>query len=194
VVLLHGVRSNERDLFGLAASLDPRLQVISLRGPITFAPGAYGWFNVSWEDGVPVHDEADAERSTALLAGVPSELAVVYGVDPAKVIYVGFSQGAIITMSVLLGHPGLLAGAVLMSPRTLPEVVPPGPIPALRGFPVMQVHGRHDPVLPLVPYGQRTREVLEAMGTDLTYREYDMGHEVSAQSWADVRAWLSARM
>ena len=46
LLLLHGIGSNEADLFGLAPYLDARFQVVSARAPIVMGPGAYGWFNI----------------------------------------------------------------------------------------------------------------------------------------------------
>jgi phospholipase/carboxylesterase len=48
-------------------------------------------------------------------------------------------------------------------------------------------------VLP-IDNGRASRDLLQRLPVELTYREYPMGHEVSAQSLADVAAWLSARL
>jgi hypothetical protein len=41
LVLLHGFGANEQDLLRMAARLDPRLAVASLRGPYQIRPGSY---------------------------------------------------------------------------------------------------------------------------------------------------------
>jgi phospholipase/carboxylesterase len=48
-------------------------------------------------------------------------------------------------------------------------------------------------VLPIQP-SRASRDILQRLPVDLTYREYPMGHEVSPQSLTDVVAWLSARL
>jgi phospholipase/carboxylesterase len=48
LLLLHGVGSNEHDLFGLAPLLDQRFVVVSLCAPITLGPGNYAWFEVAF--------------------------------------------------------------------------------------------------------------------------------------------------
>jgi len=48
-------------------------------------------------------------------------------------------------------------------------------------------------VLP-IQNGRASRALLEQLPVDLVYREYPMGHEVSAQSLGDVVAWMSARL
>jgi phospholipase/carboxylesterase len=46
--LLHGVGSNERDLFGLAPYLDPRFLIVSVRARLTLGPDAFGWYPVQF--------------------------------------------------------------------------------------------------------------------------------------------------
>ena len=44
LVLMHGVGSNEQDLFGLAPYVPENFHVLSLRAPYAMGPSAYGWF------------------------------------------------------------------------------------------------------------------------------------------------------
>ena len=44
LVLMHGVGSNEEDLFGLAPSVPGNFHVVSLRAPNVMGRGAYAWF------------------------------------------------------------------------------------------------------------------------------------------------------
>ncbi|MBB5059311.1 putative esterase [Granulicella aggregans] len=55
LMLLHGVGSNERNMLPLGNGADPRLGVISVRGPLTLGTNAYGWFQVSFAASGP-HD------------------------------------------------------------------------------------------------------------------------------------------
>ena len=117
-----------------------------------------------------------------------------YGADPDRVYLMGFSQGAIMSASVALTRPDLVAGAVLMSGRVLPEIAPQtAPAARLAGLPILLVHGLADAVLP-IQHGRASRALLEKLPVELEYREYPMGHEVSAASLADVAAWLRRRL
>ena len=49
LVLMHGVGSNEDDLFGLADFVPSAWHVLSLRGPFELGPGSYAWFEFSIE-------------------------------------------------------------------------------------------------------------------------------------------------
>lgn len=194
LLLLHGVGSHEGDLMGLAPSLDGRAYVVSARAPFTLAPGMYAWFQVQLDPMNPMINPEQAETSRQMLIRFIDEAATAYGADPRRVYLLGFSQGAIMSLSVLLTRPEKVAGIVAMSGRILPEVLPQMAAPeAMRGIPALVVHGIHDPVLP-VHHGRAIRDRLADLPVDLTYREYAMAHEVSAESLADVVAWLRDRL
>ncbi|HXF82454.1 MAG TPA: phospholipase [bacterium] len=194
LLLLHGVGSHEGDLMGLAPYLDPRFFIVSARAPLVLGPGMYGWFEVRLDPYHPVINPEQAEHSRQLLIRFIEELAPAYGTDPRRVFLLGFSQGAIMSLSVLLTRPDLLAGVVAMSGRLLPEVRPlVVPPERLRDVPVLVIHGTADQVLP-VHHGRAIRDFLAALPVRLTYREYPMGHEVTEESLADVAAWLREQL
>jgi phospholipase/carboxylesterase len=85
LILLHGVGSNEHDLFGLAPYLDPRFLVLSARAPYVLMPGAYAWFEIGWAADEIVIDPRQAEASRRLIAQFIPEAAAAYGADPARV-------------------------------------------------------------------------------------------------------------
>ena len=96
--------------------------------------------------------------------------------------------------SIALTQPQLVAGAVLMSGRILPEIQPLiASNEELSGLPFLVVHGTADLVLP-ISYGRASRQLLSSLPVELTYHAYRMGHEVSQESLADVTAWLSAQL
>ena len=194
LLLLHGVGSNEDDLFGLAPYLDERFLIISVRAPNTLGPGSYAWFAVDFTPRGPVIDPAQAEASREALIDFISEAITAYGVDPNQVYMMGFSQGAIMSASVALTRPDLVAGVALMSGRILPEIQSLMAAPEkLEGLPILVVHGIADSVLP-IGHGRASRQLLASLPVELTYHEYSMGHEVSQESLADVSSWLSAQL
>ncbi len=194
LLLLHGVGSNEHDLFGLAPYLDERFLIISVRAPNTLGPGSYAWFDVDFTPQGPVIDPAQAEASREALIDFIGETITAYGVDPNQVYMMGFSQGAIMSASIALTRPDLVAGVVLMSGRILPEIQTLMAAPEkLEGLPILVVHGIADTVLP-INHGRASRQLLASLPVELTYHEYPMGHEVSQESLADVSSWLSTQL
>lgn len=194
LLLLHGVGSNEHDLFGLAPVLDPRFVVVSLRAPNTLVPGSYAWFHVEFTPQGSLINPAEAEQSRQILIQTIQQAVAAFGANPQRVYLMGFSQGAIMSASVALTRPDLVAGAVLMSGRILPEIQPVMVEPEqLAGLPILLVHGTADAVLP-IHNGRASRDLLSKLPVKLTYKEYAMGHEVTPQSLRDVQAWLGERL
>ena len=194
LLLLHGVGSNEADLYGLAPYLDRRFLVVSARAPFVLGPGSFGWFNIEFTPRGLVADMAQAKESLRMLAVFIDELLETYGADSSRVFLAGFSQGAMMSLALALTSPGRVKGAAVMSGRFPAQVFEREPErAALRGKPFIVTHGLHDDVLP-VENGRAIRAGLEALSAEVTYREYPMGHEVSLESLRDVSSWLTAAL
>src|SRR5215471_19838142 len=112
LLLLHGIGSNEHDLYGLAPFLDKRFLIISVRAPNTLGPGSYAWFEVEFAPQGPVINPKQSEASLKTLITFIKETVTAYRADPKQVYLMGFSQGAIMSASVALTRPDLVAGAV----------------------------------------------------------------------------------
>jgi len=190
LLLLHGIGSNEEDLFGLAPYLDERFLVVSARAPVALDYGGYGWFNIEFTPRGMVADVEQAKKSLSMLPGFIDELVEAYGAEGRRVYLAGFSQGAMMSLALLLTRPEKVAGVVAMSgrfPRQVLELEPQRE--ALAGKPVLVTHGLYDPVLP-IDNGRAVRGYLSGLPVELTYREYPMAHEVSMESLRDVTRWL----
>jgi phospholipase/carboxylesterase len=192
LLLLHGIGSNEEDLFALAPALPPTCLVVSLRGRLMLQQGAYAWFHAEFlPDGIVINADEEKESREALLK-VIDEAVEAYGADPEHVYLMGFSQGAIMSLSIMLTHPEKIAAVVAMSGRVLDEVKPEAVAPEkLEGFPVVIAHGVADEVIP-IRYARAALEYLHPLKVKLFYREYGMGHTVTEDSLTDILEWLNA--
>ena len=186
--LLHGRGADEDDLLGLAEYFDDRLFIVSPRAPYPFPMGGgYTWYDLE-ELGKP--DRAMFVSSLALLNQFLGESLRAYDLDPAKTYCCGFSMGAIMALSVALTRPGFFAG-VMSNSGYIPEDT--GMEPAwggVAGMPFFIGHGLYDPVIPCA-YGRRAKELLDSHGAVVTYREYDMGHQINEDSLGDMIGWLA---
>lgn len=179
---------------GLAPYLDERFFIVSARAPNTLAPGMYAWFHVELDPYHPAINAEEAEASRLTVLRFIDEVIAVYAVDSKRVYLMGFSQGAIMSLSVALTRPDSVAGVVAMSGRILPEILPRmAPTEAMAGLPIFVAHGLDDPVLP-IHHGRASRDLLAALPLALTYKEYPMGHTVTEESLRDVSAWLTERL
>lgn len=194
LILLHGVGSNEQSMAALAPEMDPRFLVLSARSPLALGPNSFAWFHVTFTAQGPVIVADEAAAGWARIAAFIDEAVATYDADPARVYLGGFSQGAIMALATLLTAPERVAGAVAMSGRLLPEVLPHVASPErLRGRPVLLVHGELDDKLG-IHFARSARATLSGFPVDLTYRELPIGHAVTRQSLDVVAGWLAARL
>src|SRR5215831_2645039 len=145
---LHGVGSNERDLFSFAEVLDPRFLVLSLRAPLVRGPDSFAWFNVEF---LPTGFKIDPEQLRASRDAIVQfigEAVEAYEADPERAYLLGFSQGAIMSLTTALSNPAPIAGIVPLSGRIPPEAQPwIAPKEKLAGLPILMIHGTRDAVI-----------------------------------------------
>ncbi len=191
LVLMHGVGSNEQDLFGLAGFVPPAFHVLSLRAPYRMGPSAHAWFEFSVEpDGRRAINEPQEAASRVLVAQTVESAARQLGVPAARVIVGGFSQGGIMALTLLLTRPALLQGAQVLHSRLLPQALPQAaPAQELAGKQLWVSHGVQDNVIPLAS-AQAIRDHASMLPLALTYREYQSLHELRPDEVRDAMAWL----
>jgi phospholipase/carboxylesterase len=183
LLLLHGTGGDENDLLPLGRMLDERAALLSPRGKVL-------------ENGMPrffrrlsmgVFDEEDLVNRTHELASFVEEAASEYGLDPKRLFAVGFSNGANIAASLLLLHPDLLAGAVLLRAMTPFELET---LPDLSGTPVYLAAGRSDQMIP-PESTERLAELLREAGAEVTLDWQPGGHGIGRAEVEAARDWLA---
>jgi predicted esterase len=92
----------------------------------------------------------------------------------------GYSTGADLAATLLLTRPGLLAGAVLLRPTSIPE---PDPLPELNGVPVLVVPGRAG--LHIVPH------LLAKAGAAVDLAVQDADEDLIPQDFALAKRWFA---
>lgn len=188
LVLLHGVGSNEDDLFGLATYLPDDFYVISARGPITQAMGRYAWYQVDFSSGRPVYNETQEHTSREAIIKLLAQVKEKYHLE--QIYLGGFSQGAIMSYSVGLTHPHEVTGVIAFSGRMLEEIQKSVETSAaLQHVKVFMAHGRQDNVLP-IHYAHEAQATLKKLQIPVSYHEYDMGHQIIGPVLTDLNVWL----
>ncbi|MDX1649542.1 MAG: dienelactone hydrolase family protein [Myxococcota bacterium] len=195
ILALHGWGASAHDLIGLAPILHGGMAlVLSPQGPVAFEIGqgmlGFGWFPLRESREV---DPGEFQRGADAVRGFLDAAVERYPVDRRKIVPLGFSQGGVMAYDLVLRDPGRFAGLVALS-SWLPEMVDRG-IPesdALQNFPVLVMHGTEDPMIP-VARAQESRDLLIKRGLDVTYREYEMGHEIRPEALRDLVEWLESK-
>lgn len=190
ILALHGRGSNERDLIGLVPHFPEELLWVSPRAPLMLGPDSYEWYRVK-EFGRP-----DSEQVLAALETVDhfiEEILPAYPIDPGRLFLLGFSQGSLLSMCYTLSHPSRITGVIAQS-GYLPNGVDLEIKEAeVKGKPFLLTHGRQDTLIP-VEWARASRDRLLTLGVDLTYHEFQMGHNVSMESLSVISTWLGKQI
>ncbi|MCX7784432.1 MAG: alpha/beta hydrolase [Meiothermus sp.] len=186
LLLLHGTGGNEHDLVPMAAQLAPGVSVLSPRGKV-LENGAPRFFK---RLAMGVFDEEDLKTQAADLAQFVRDAAQRYGLDARKVYALGYSNGANMAAALLLLHPEVLAGAVLLRP-----VLPLGvePLPDLSGKAAFLAAGTQDPWSPTARV-QALADHLEQAGAVVQLRWQAGGHQLYSEELLAAQGWLAAHL
>ncbi|MEM6451144.1 MAG: esterase [Cyanobacteria bacterium P01_D01_bin.105] len=180
IVLLHGWGANAQNVAGLIEAIN--MIAIPFKGLLPdapfdhpMAPGGKQWYgfppNYDFRRPHDFEAQADLQESRQQLMDWMSSLPQQTGIPLEKTIMGGFSQGGAMTLDV---GPRLPLAAMLIlssySHAPIPKCITPRP--------VLVLHGRQDPVVP-IEKALDTKSQLETQSLQVTYQEFDMGHEVS---------------
>ncbi|NJN20916.1 MAG: esterase [Leptolyngbya sp. RL_3_1] len=137
-------------------------------------PGGRMWYGFpNGYDFRQAHDfaaPADLLTSRQLLQEWLQQITAETGIPLERTLLAGFSQGGAMALDVGLQLP--VAAVLVLSGYLHGQITPHQP-----PCPVLLVHGRQDPVVPLA-CAHQTRQVLQAHHVPVTYHEQNMGHEI----------------
>ena len=179
LLLLHGTGGNERDLLQLGRQLAPGAALLSPRGNAS-ERGLPRFFARLGEG---VFDPAEVARRTHELADFLAAASSRYGLDPARLTALGFSNGANIAATLLLLRPESLGRAVLL------VVLEPKTVPALAGKRVLISSGELDPIVP-PDHPPRLAAQLRAGGADVTLETQPVSHQLTRGDLELAARWL----
>ena len=182
LLLLHGTGGTEHDLVDLGRAVHPTAHLLSPRGRVS-ENGMARYFRRLAEG---VFDREDLHRRTKELAGFVEEAARAYGFNPARVVAMGFSNGANIAASLLLGGYAVPAAAILFAPMVPFEPEQP---PDLKDRPVLIGAGLSDGLVPEA-LTRKLAELLTAGGAAVTTHWHPGGHRITRDEIEAARGWL----
>ncbi|WP_010631794.1 alpha/beta hydrolase [Sporolactobacillus vineae] len=188
LVTLHGMGTDYHDLASIAADGEKNFVQINIQGDLTFSSG-YTYY-------IPDFTAQSEKRViTGTMAKLEHALADIYqkeGLSSRQpLFFLGFSQGAILSLSYALLHPDTAAGAVVLSGR-LPDFFQSETITCSQEpKPAFFIgHGRFDPLFP-VEKGRSIDRFLRESGLDADYHDYPTGHSVTETEVDDLRNWIA---
>ncbi len=181
IVLLHGTGGDEADLMPLAAKLNPRATLLGVRGRST-EEGITRWFR---RFNAVTYDQDDIRDEARAFADFVDSAIKGYGLDPRRMTFLGYSNGANLLGAILRLHPGVVRRAILL--RGI-EALENAPKTDLKGCDVLLLTGAQDPFGRMAP---ALETALNVAGAALDAQVVNAGHELSAEDLRLATDWLA---
>ena len=202
VIWLHGLGADGHDFVPIVRELhlppEPVLRFVFPHAPVrpvTINNGMRmrAWYDIRELSASGAADEVGIRESAAILAQfIQREREADIAAN--RIVVAGFSQGGAIALHAALRHPERLAGVMALSSYLpLRSTFAAEAASANRDLPILMCHGRFDPVLPM-QFGTASRDLLQAQGYAVEWKEYPMQHQVCMEEVQDIAVWLKARL
>jgi phospholipase/carboxylesterase len=185
IFTLHGKGSNEKNMFGLVAPVSDDFIIVSIRGNLTLGAG-YQYYELK-SLGNPIREMFD--QAIQQLEAFIHYATEKYPIDAAKRYLLGFSQGAILSMSLALTMGEQLKGIVALNGYVPDFVKTEYPLKSVNHISVFISHGEFDTVFP-IRIGHETAAYFENLTSNLTFKTYPTDHGVSEENQQDIVNWL----
>ncbi|MCP5021260.1 MAG: alpha/beta fold hydrolase [bacterium] len=163
--------------------------------PVTVNGGMLmpAWYDILAMDFDRRVDEEGVRRSADQIQALVED-EVAKGIPAHRIVLAGFSQGGAIALHLGLRYPETLAGILLLSTYMACDAkVETERSDANAATPIFQAHGSQDPTV-LSGMGQAARDRLIAMGYEVEWHTYPIGHHVIPEEIAAAGTWLKDRL
>ena len=199
VIWLHGLGADGWDFVPIVREL-PLPESLALRFIFPHAPERAvtinngmqmrAWYDIAMNDIARLPDERGIRESQAqveeLVARERSR-----GVDAARIVLAGFSQGGAIALQAGLRHANRLGGIVALSTYlALQDSLPAEAAAANRATPIFMAHGTEDPIVPLT-LAESSKAALRANGYEVEWHTWPMPHAVCGEEIQALAEFLA---
>jgi phospholipase/carboxylesterase len=188
IFTLHGKGSNERNMFGLVAPLSNDFIIVGIRGNLTLGAG-YQYYELK-SLGNPIRELFD--QAVKQLEDFIEYATGKYPIDAGRRYLLGFSQGAILSMTLALTMGDRLKGIVALNGYVPEFVKTEYELRDVGKVGVWVSHGLYDTVFP-VRIGEETAAYFGPLTSQLTFKTYPTDHGVSEDNQRDIIEWLKER-
>jgi phospholipase/carboxylesterase len=185
IITLHGKGSNERNMFGLVAPLAKDFIIIGIRGNLPLGAG-YQYYDLK-SLGNPIREMFD--DAVKQLESFIQYATEKYPIDPGRRYLLGFSQGAILSMTLALTMGDKLKGIVALNGYVPEFVKTEYPLRSVKDVSVFVSHGEYDSIFP-IQIGHETAAYFKDLTPRLTFKLYPTDHGISEDNQLDFVNWI----
>lgn len=188
IILIHGFGSNAQDLFSFVNFLPKKYTIISVEAPYSLGNGGFAWYGIElypelW------FDENQAKLSQQRILNFIDYATEKYHLDSEKILLFGFSQGAILSLSLALSYPEkvkkIAAFSGYFEEKLCLENYKENDFSCSKFF---ISHGIFDQVVPYA-WAEKTPNILKSLNIDFIFEEFASAHTISTQNFQSFLEW-----
>lgn len=199
VIWMHGLGANAHDFEDIVPQLqlDPNHHVRFVFPnapvqPITINMGQAmpAWYDIYHLDRIDHQDRQGIEASSLAIDAIINHQ-INQGIAAERIVLAGFSQGGAMALHTGLRFHQSLAGIMALSTYLpLSDLVEQQAHNSNKTTPILMIHGRHDPVLPMM-LAEMSCMQLKKLGYPVDWQDYPMAHEVCWDEVKRISQWLN---
>lgn len=195
LVMIHGRGEDKDMLLPLSDRIPDDYDVLALQAPDELDnQSGYTWYDIHYpgDAGDVQPDESDLNRSVELIQSTIISASEIYGFDNSEIGWIGFSQGAVLGVSMLFEYPSMI-NCLAAVHGFLPNFYEGQDFEMTEKVYAFIATGNKDTEIP----PRRTKRVatqLSKMNVDTEFNEYDTGHKISDSEAADISSFIDISM
>ena len=203
VIWLHGLGADGFDFQPIVPQLglphDANIRFIFPHAPTMPVSSNGGYIMPAWYDlySLDTRDPETDPQDEAGIKGSASKIKQLIaqenarGIPNERILLIGFSQGAAMTLYTGLSIDKPLAGlAALSGYLPLHTTIEQWCNPASKNTPIFMAHGKQDPVV-LYEYGKDSADLLSQLGYQVAWHEYQVEHSVCPDETRAIGQWIA---
>ncbi|GGB94847.1 carboxylesterase [Oxalicibacterium flavum] len=198
IIWMHGLGADGNDFVPIVKELDlagvPGIRFVFPHAPmlpVTINGGRMmpAWFDI-WSSEFGRDDDEKTLRDSQADINALIEREKERGIPAERILLAGFSQGCAMTLQTGLRHPEKLGGLICLSGYLpLENSFEAERTEANKTTPIYYGHGRGDQVIPITR-AQQSVALLQKLGYDVDWHEYNMPHSVCMEEIVDISNFL----
>ncbi|WP_185876873.1 alpha/beta hydrolase [Blattabacterium cuenoti] len=193
-LMIHGYRSNEKDLFFFKKDLPKNFFIISIQGIYPLGKEEYSWYDIDFSNEKKFINISQAKKTIDKISFFINEAIKEYQLKEDQVWICGFSQGAILSYSIAFKHPDKIKKIISLSgyleKKLLPEKMNSNHYSNLEFF---ISHGKYDTIIP-VNWIKKGLKFLKENKIIVEYKEYESGHTLNSTNYQDIINWINKKI
>lgn len=189
VFCLHGIGHNEQYMLSLVEELRDIAILVGVRGHLSYKEG-YAYYYLK---GYGNPERLLFDDSVGKLQDFIEYMSKKYPIDEKQRYIIGFSQGAILSLTLALILGDDIKGIVPMN-GYIPEFVKNEyDLKSIAHLSVFHCQGAKDPIFP-IHVGLETDAYLREYADDVKFAIYPSAHQITINNQQDIVSWLRYQM